>query len=434
MRRRHPWPVALVTLAILLLAAGPAAAETTLVYAGQLIDGVAEEARSEVTITVEEGRITGIAEGFSEPADGEEVIDLRAYTVLPGLIDSHVHLGFESSPTSYLERFTWEAESFALRASLHARRTLDAGFTTVRNVGDSGHLTIALRDAIARGWVPGPRIFTAGKSLATTGGHADPTNGWAERISFDPGPAEGVINGPVDAAKAVRQRYKDGADLIKITATGGVLSLAKSPDNPQFTQEELEAIISTARDYGFTVAAHAHGAEGMKRAIRAGIDSIEHGTRMDEEVMALMKEHGTYLVPTLSAGRFVGEKAKIDGYYPEVVRPKAAAIGPEAQEMFERAVKAGVPIAFGTDAGVSPHGENAEEFVFMVEGGMSPMRAIRTATIEAARLLQQEENLGSVTVGKWADLIAVSGDPLADVEELLDVDFVMKGGEVFKRP
>jgi imidazolonepropionase-like amidohydrolase len=246
--------------------------------------------------------------------------------------------------------------------------------------------------------------------------------------------ADGVVDGPVEAARAVRQRYKEGADLIKITATGGVLSLAKSPDNPQFTEEELRAIIDTARDYGFTVAAHAHGAEGMKRAIRAGIDSIEHGTRLDDEVLALMKEHGTYLVPTLSAGRFVGDKAAQPGYFPEVVRPKAAAIGPEAQAMFEKAHAAGIKIAFGTDCGVSPHGENAKEFLYMIEGGMTPMEAIRSATVEAAKLLAIDDRLGSVTVGKWADLVAVDGDPLENAEALLDVDFVMKGGQVHKRP
>jgi imidazolonepropionase-like amidohydrolase len=231
----------------------------------------------------------------------------------------------------------------------------------------------------------------------------------------------------------VRQRYKDGADLIKITATGGVLSLAKSPRNPQFTEEEIRAIVETAHDYGMTVAAHAHGAEGMKRAIRGGVDTIEHGTLMDDEAIRLFVETGTVWIPTLSAGEFVGEKAKVDGYLPEVVRPKAAAIGPAIAATFRRALAAGVPIAFGTDCGVSPHGENAKEFLFMIEGGMAPMKALQSATSVAARVLRLEDEIGSVTVGKRADLVAVERDPLVDPSVLLEVDFVMKDG-VIHRP
>ena len=409
------------------------AAGRTLVHAGQLIDGVAEKARREVTVVVAGERIVEVAAGYLTPAAGDEVVDLRGHTVLPGFIDAHVHLGSESSPQSYIERFTWNPADLALRAAHHARVTLRAGFTTVRNLGDSHNTTIALREAIRRGYVEGPRILSAGKSLATTGGHADPTNGWADVIDEDPGEKEGVLNGAAEAAKAVRQRYKDGADLIKITATGGVLSLARSPMNPQFTEDEIRAVVLAARDYDFTVAAHCHGAEGMKRAIRAGVDSIEHGTLMDDEVIALMKQHGTYLVPTISAGRFVGAKSKVDGYYPDVVRPKAAEIGPKIDAMFARALKAGVRIAFGTDCGVSPHGENAREFVYMVENGMAPMKAIQAATTEAARLLRREKELGAVEAGKLADLVAVRRDPLTDVSALLDVAFVMKDGVVYKR-
>jgi imidazolonepropionase-like amidohydrolase len=304
----------------------------------------------------------------------------------------------------------------------------------VRNLGDSHNVTVALRDAIAEGLVEGPRILTAGKSLATTGGHADPTNGWAAALAFDPGPREGVLDGPDDARKAVRQRYKDRADLVKITATGGVLSLARSADNPQFTDVELRAVVEAAREYGFAVAAHAHGAEGLKRAIRAGVDSIEHGTYLDDEAVRLMLERGTWLVPTLSAIRFVGEKAAAEGWLPEVVRPKAAAVGASGAEGFARALRAGVRVAFGTDCGVSPHGENAKEFAYMVEAGMAPMAAVRSATIEAARLLRVEGDLGSVEKGKLADLVAVRRDPLADVSALEDVDFVMKGGVVVREP
>ena len=311
-------------------------------------------------------------------------------------------------------------------------KTLRAGFTTVRNLGDSYNSTIALRDAIRRGVVTGPRIWTAGKSIATTGGHADPTNGWCDLIEGDPGPKEGVINGPEEAAKAVRQRYKDGADLIKITATGGVLSLARSPDAPQFNDEELAAIVATARDYGFAVAVHAHGTEGMKRAVRAGVTSIEHGTFMDDETMKLMKERGTWYVPTLSAGIFVGEKAKTPGYFPDVVRPKAEKVSVQIRDTFDKAFRAGVKIAFGTDTGVSPHGENAQEFLYLVEEGMTPMQAIQAATSSAAQVLGSNE-VGSVAPGKYADLIAVDRSPLDDVTVLRDVAFVMKGGEIVKQ-
>ena len=268
--------------------------------------------------------------------------------------------------------------------------------------------------------------------MATTGGHADPTNGMKFKLMGDPGPAEGVVNGIPDARKAVRQRYKHGADLIKITATGGVLSVAKSGENPQFKEDEIRAIVETAADYDMHVAAHAHGAEGMKRAVRAGVRSIEHGTLMDDETMDLMKERGTYYVPTISAGEFVAEKATVDGYYPEIVRPKAAKIGPQIKNTFQKAHQAGVKIAFGTDSGVSYHGENAKEFLYMVEGGMAPMAAIQSATKVAAELLGIEDALGTIEVGKTADIIAVKGDPIKDISALRDVVFVMKNGVVYK--
>jgi imidazolonepropionase-like amidohydrolase len=415
-------------------APAPASPTRVLVHAGSLIDGVSASPRRGVTVVVEGERIADVVAGFRSPANGETVIDLRGHTVLPGLVDTHVHLGSELSPSSYADRFTLNPADLALRAAYHARITLRAGFTTVRNLGDSHNVTVALRDAIAEGLVEGPRILTAGKSLATTGGHADPTNGWAAALAFDPGPREGVLDGPDDARKAVRQRYKDRADLVKITATGGVLSLARSADNPQFTDVELRAVVEAAREYGFAVAAHAHGAEGLKRAIRAGVDSIEHGTYLDDEAVRLMLERGTWLVPTLSAIRFVGEKAAAEGWLPEVVRPKAAAVGASGAEGFARALRAGVRVAFGTDCGVSPHGENAKEFAYMVEAGMAPMAAVRSATIEAARLLRVEGDLGSVEKGKLADLVAVRRDPLADVSALEDVDFVMKGGVVVREP
>jgi imidazolonepropionase-like amidohydrolase len=269
------------------------------------------------------------------------------------------------------------------------------------------------------------------------GPHADPTNSLSNELTLalgDPGPRDGVVNGTDAARQGVRARYRDGADLIKITATGGVLSQAASGHAPQFTEEEIRAVVEAARDYGFRVAAHAHGAEGMKRAIRGGVHSIEHGTFMDDEAIRLFRKHGTWYVPTISAGRYVGEMAKLPDYYSPIVRPKAAAVGPQIQRTFAQAWKSGVKIAFGTDAGVFPHGENAKEFAYMVEAGMPPLEAIRSATLSAAELLGRQDTLGAIEPGKLADLIAVEGDPLADIGALQRVRFVMKDGVVYKRP
>ncbi len=397
---------------------------------GASIDVDAERLTGPRTYYISDGRI---ADNLESAAAASQTIDLSDFTCLPGLIDMHVHLTSQSSPRSYIEGFTKNTADYAFRAASYAKVTLEAGFTTVRNLGDDGTVTKSLRDAVSQGLLPGPRIFTSGKSLATTGGHADPTNGHRADLMGDPHAKDGVINGADEARKAVRQRYKEGANLIKITATGGVLSTAKSGQNPQFMDDELEAIIAAAKDYGFKVAAHAHGAEGMKRAIRAGIDSVEHGTLMDDEVRRLMKKNGTYLVPTILAGEFVAEKAKIDGYFPEIVRPKAAAIGPQLKDNFKKAVEAGVKIAFGTDSGVSAHGDNAQEFKLMVDNGMTAMQAIVSATKNAADLLDETENLGSLTNGKYADIVAVKGNPLEDISLLENISFVMKGGEVFKQ-
>ncbi len=404
----------------------------TLVHAGKLIDGRSATAASGKTLVIEGKKIIEVANGHLEPGPDDEVIDLSDSTVLPGLMDMHTHLSSEGNKNSYLERMQLNPGDYAIRSVVYAERTLMSGFTTVRDVGDSYNVTISLRNAINGGWVPGPRIFTAAKSLATTGGHADPSNGRRADLQGDPGPKEGVVNSVGDARKAVRQRYKEGADLIKITATGGVLSLAKNSHNPQFSEEVLAAIIDTANDYGFMVAAHAHGAEGMKRAIRAGVRTIEHGTFMDDEVMQLMNEHGTYYVPTIMAGKWVEAKAKIDGFFPDVVRPKAAAVGPLIAETFRKAYKAGVKIAFGTDTGVSAHGDNAEEFAHMVELGMPAMEAIQSATSVTAELLGIAEDVGTLEAGKFADLIAVDGDPLSDISTLQNVKFVMKEGVVYK--
>lgn len=406
----------------------------TYIQAGSLIAANNDEVQKDVTVVLEGKRIKSIHAGFIQGTAQDDLINLQAYTLLPGLMDMHTHVSSQhSGQSSYLENFTLNEADYALKAAYYANITLLAGFTTVRNLGDSYNETVALRNAINNNLTQGPRIYTAAKSIATTGGHADPTNGRAADLMGDPGPKQGVINGADEARKAVRQRYKDGADLIKITATGGVLSVAKSGQNPQFMDDELQAIVATAKDYGMTVAVHAHGKEGMQRAIKAGVTSIEHGTYMDKDTFTLMKKYGTYYVPTIMAGDWVAKKAEIDGFFPELVRPKAKKIGPLIQQTFANAYKAGVKIAFGTDSGVSAHGDNAQEFVLMVDAGMPAITAIRSATWQAARLLGVSDSLGSVESGKLADLIAVKGDPLADISLLQDVRFVMKDGIVYKQ-
>lgn len=427
-------PIVRPLLILLGLATAPTLFADTLVYAGRLIDGKAAQAVKDKTIVIRDGKFVEIVDGFREAKDGDEVIDLKNSTVMPGFIDLHTHLTSENSKESYSEGFRLNVGDFAFRSVVYAERTVMAGFTTVRNLGDRDNLSVQLRNAINSGWIKGPRIFTAAKSIASTGGHADPTNGVRDDLMGDPGPEEGVVNGMVDGAKAVRQRYKDGADLIKITATGGVLSVAKSGLNPQFTEAEIRAIVDVAKDYGFTVAAHAHGTEGIKRAVRAGVTSIEHGSFLDDEGIDLMKKNGTYLVPTMLAGDHVHEKSKIDGYFPEIVRVKAAVIGPKIKETVAKAYKAGVKIAFGTDCGVSAHGQNAREFQLLVEAGVPPMKAIQMATSVAAKVLAMEDTLGTVEAGRFADLVAVEGDPLADIKLLQNVAFVMKDGVVVKKP
>ena len=407
---------------------------STVIHAGSLLDGTGSDPVREMSIVIDDQVITRVETGYIEPEPDDIYLDLTGYFVLPGLIDMHVHLSSEYSSKSYEESISLNPSDYAIRAVANARKTLLAGFTSVRNLGDSGNVTVSLRNAINKGVVPGPRIFSSGKTISSSGGHGDPTNSLRSELSSDPGPAQGVINNASDSFKAVRYRYKENADLIKITATGGVLSNAKNGQNPQMTSEEIAAIVSAARDYGFKVAAHAHGAEGIKRAVIAGVDSIEHGTLMDSEGMKLMREKGTYFVPTLLAGAWVAEKAKTDGFFPELVRPKALEIGPQSKTTFAKAYQAGVKIAFGTDTGVSSHGKNAEEFYEMVEAGMPEIQAILSATKEASILLGQNSMLGSITVGKYADIIAVSENPLDNISTLEDVDFVMKSGDIYKSP
>jgi imidazolonepropionase-like amidohydrolase len=422
-----------LSAACLLLIAGAAGAATQSIDCGRLLDVKAGVWRERVTVVVENGSVKSIA-----PTTGRGDVDLSAMSCMPGFIDMHVHLASQTEPQveSLRNQLSLDAQDRAYRSVAYAQRTLLAGFTTVRDLGNSEGLNISLKRAINSGAIVGPRMFTAGKSIATTGGHADPSNGFSRELQHlkgTPGPDEGVVNGPEEARQAVRARYKEGADVIKVTATGGVLSQAASGMNSQYTEDELKAIVSAAKDYGFKVAAHAHGAEGMKRALRAGLDSIEHGTYMDDEAIALFKKTGAWFVPTISAGRYVAEKAKEPDYYSPLVRPKAAAIGPQIQGTFARAYKAGVKIAFGTDAGVFPHGENAKEFAYMVEAGMPTLEAIRSATLNASSLLGQSNRLGSLEPGFAADIVAVSGDPLQDITLLQNVRFVMKEGVVYKQ-
>lgn len=418
------------TLALLLITMA-VFGQRTVIHCGNLIDGKTNDVVPQMTIIVEGNKIVSVEKGFIKAGETDKFIDLSKKTVMPGLIDLHVHMEGETNKDQALQRFTLNKADIAFRSTVYAKKTLMAGFTTVRDLGGSG-VNISLRNAINQGLVTGPRIFTTGKSIATTGGHGDPTNGYREDLMGDPGAKEGVINSPEEARQAVRQRYKDGADMIKITATGGVLSIAKDGSGPQFTDEELKAIIETAKDYGMHTAAHAHGAEGMKRAVLAGITTIEHGTKMTEEVMDLMKQKGTYYVPTISAGKFVAEKAKEPGYYHPLVVPKALEIGPQIQQTFGKAYKRGVKIAFGTDAGVFPHGENGKEFGYMVEAGMPAMETIKAATVVAAGILGMSDKIGTIEKGKLADIVAVDENPLTNIHTMEKVNFVMKDGVVYK--
>ncbi len=406
----------------------------TALHCGKLFDSRSGKLLGAHTVVVRNGKVAEVLAGRAEAVANATAIDLGDRTCMAGWTDLHVHLGSQSSPASYSEGFRLDPVDFAFRSVGYAEKTLLAGFTSVRDLG--GEVTPHLRDAINQGLVKGPRLWAAGKSIATTGGHADPSNGVNDRLAHligPPGPTEGVINSIEDARQAVRQRYKDGSDVIKITATGGVLSYAKSGDAPQFTVDEVKAVVDTAKDYGYRVAAHAHGEEGMYRAVAGGVTSIEHGSYMSDRVMALMKQKGTWYVPTLYAGRFVADKAKIDGYFPEIVRPKAARIGAQIQDTAAKAYRRGVKIAFGTDQGVGPHGDNAREFLYMVEAGIPAAYALQAATIHAAEVLGVDDQ-GVVEAGKRADIIAMPGDPLADIGNVMKVDFVMKDGAVYRTP
>lgn len=397
-----------------------------------LFDSISGNMLSETTVVILGDRVQQVSSGYQSPS-GAKVIELRNQTCLPGLIDDHVHLTDEYTGNHLVEKATLNQSDYAIRSTLWAKRTLLAGFTTVRNVGDDHYNSVSLRNQINAGWAEGPRIFTAGPPIGSTGGHADRTDGLNLELQGDPGPDQAIINGPDDAWKAVRQHYKEGVDLIKIMASGGVLDLSGSADNPQLTQEEINAIVAAAHDYGYTVAVHAHGAEAIRRSVIGGVDSIEHGTFMDLRDMELMKEHGTWYVPTIYAGQFVTERAKVPGAYPLQVAQKALQVGPQIIKTLAAAYKAGVKIAYGTDEGVYAHGENWRDFASMLHAGIPATYALQTATINAAELLKKDKELGSIAPGKLADVTAVPGNPLNDVGVMEKASFVMKAGTVYKQ-
>ena len=424
--------IALAAIPCALAQDAAAPAPVSLVHCGHLFDSGSGRLLGETSIVVRGERIESVQAGRAALPAGAQEIDLGTATCLPGLIDSHVHLTDQFSATTYSDQFRLNPADYAIRGTVYAKRTLLAGFTTVRNVGDGNNESIALRNAIKSGLIDGPRMLSAGRPIGTTGGHADGTDGYRADLVGDPGPAVGIIDSPEDAWKAVRQHYKDGVDLIKIMPSGGVLDESSSVDNAQMTMPELQAVIAAAHDYGFAVAAHAHGAEAIRRAVIAGVDSIEHGTFMDDADMKLMKEHGTWYVPTIIAGDYVAQKAKIPGYYPAQVAAKAMQVGPRILATAGKAYRAGVPIAFGTDAGVYPHGENAHEFELMVQSGMPAAFALQAATKNASKLLRMDKDVGSIEAGKYADIVAVDGDPTQDIALMKHMDFVMKGGHVYK--
>ncbi|GMR13520.1 MAG: amidohydrolase family protein [Gemmatimonadota bacterium] len=394
----------------------------TVVKAARMLDVVAGRTLQNVTVIVEGGRITAVNPP-STPRNAE-VIDLGNRTLVPGLMDLHTHLGFQLGPNSFTRRVTDNQADAAFAATKHARATLLAGFTTVRDFG--GDVTVSLKHAVERGDIVGPRVVPSRNPLGITGGHCDIT-GYAPGI-LEQGPKDGVADGPWQVVQAVRYQIKHGAEVIKTCATAGVLSFEGPVGAQQYSEEELAAMVEEAARHGVKVAAHAHGTEGIKAAVRAGVASIEHGSMLDDEAIELMKEHGTYLVPTT----YLAERIDLD-VLPPPVRRKAESVLPLAIESVRRAIAAGVKIAFGTDAAVYPHGENAGEFVALVERGMTPLEALRSATLYAADLLGKDDR-GIIEVGRLADMVAMPGDPLDDISATQRIDWVMMGGKVFTHP
>ena len=414
--------------ASLLVAMSAAQAEVTLIHAGELLAVPGKPPAREMTIIVEDGRITGVQRGFAE-VDGAAVIDLRDSFVLPGLMDMHVHLQGELGPRNDSDALKMSNQLMQMRSLHFAMKTLTAGFTTVRDVGSSEQEMYAMRDAIERGWVDGPRIIAAG-GVGITGGHADISGVSPELMEH--WTSANVCDGPYDCRRAARNVIKYGGDLIKITSTGGVMTQRATGTGQQMEMDELQEVVRAAARMGRKVASHAHEEDGIIAALEAGVASIEHGTYAGPRAIKLFKETGAYLVPTLLAGKTVATLAVEAEFMAPEVREKAVRVGNDMAGNFAKAHKAGVRVAYGTDSGISPHGTNAQEAVLMVEAGMSPMDVLVTATVNAADLIDMSDSIGTIEVGKFADIIAVDASPLDDIGELLDVDFVMKGGKVFK--
>ena len=419
---------ALYLLVVLFLAPGTATAEVTLVHAGELLAIPGKDPVSNMTIIIEDDRITGVQKGFVE-AEGATVIDLRDKFVLPGLMDMHVHLQGELGPDNDRDALKMSDELMQMRSVFYAMKTLKAGFTTVRDVGSSPQEMYAMRDAINYGWIDGPRIIAAG-GVGITGGHADISGVSPELMEVFTSP--NVCDGPYDCRRAARNVIKYGADLIKITSTGGVMTERATGTGQQMEMDELREIVRAAERMGRKVASHAHHEDGIVAALEAGVASIEHGSYTGPRAIRLFKETGAYLVPTLLAGKTVATLAVESDFMAPAVREKAIRVGNDMAGSFEKAHKAGVNIAYGTDSGISPHGTNAQEAVLMVEAGMSEMDVIVSATINAADLIDMSDSIGTLEPGKFADLIAVDNSPLENIEELLDVDFVMRSGKVYK--
>lgn len=404
-------------------------ARTLFVQVGRLLaDPATGVVLRNKTLVIVGARVVEIRDGFV----GEgEVVDLRESFVLPGLIDSHVHLTGQQNPNGRLEEVAQTEAEQAMIGARYARRTLMAGFTTVADLGGSNEAVFALRDGVARGDVPGPRIIAAGSAVSVHGGHGD-INGYRPDVMHLLSP-ESVCSGPDDCMRAVREQVRAGADIIKITATGGVLSNTAAGLSQQFSEAELAAIVETAHRMGRQITAHAHGVDGINAFLRAGGDSIEHGTWLDDESIRLFRQRGAWLVPTLMAGDFVARIASgPDNFFTPAQTAKALDVGPRMIDMARRAHDGGVRIAFGTDSGVSPHGDNAQEFALLVRAGLTPLEAIQAATVGAAEHLRISAEAGRIAPGMPADLIAVPGDPLVDVTELERVRFVMKGGVVYR--